>query len=151
MRTVSGRSSQPQRAAHAIREGRFKSQILPIELKSKKGPVQFDADEHIRGDASVEGMGKLRAVFVKEDGSVYFEKPRTTVGWKGLINDPHMDGSFNITKGQAVINAYRQQRPLSEDEIAALPVLMRGAHAALSPSFGAFATPASWQVLQADL
>ncbi|EYI88051.1 phospho-2-dehydro-3-deoxyheptonate aldolase, partial [Salmonella enterica subsp. enterica serovar Heidelberg str. N18440] len=27
---------------------------------------------------------------------VYFEKPRTTVGWKGLINDPHMDGSFDV-------------------------------------------------------
>jgi len=38
-----------------------------------------------------------------------------------------LDGSFNITKGQALINAYRQQRPLSEAEIAALPVLMRGA------------------------
>jgi len=30
---------------------------------------------------------------------VYFEKPRTTVGWKGLINDPDINGSFNITKG----------------------------------------------------
>jgi 3-deoxy-7-phosphoheptulonate synthase len=30
---------------------------------------------------------------------VYFEKPRTSVGWKGLINDPLMDGSFNINKG----------------------------------------------------
>ncbi|PDQ20879.1 3-deoxy-7-phosphoheptulonate synthase [Mesorhizobium sanjuanii] len=30
---------------------------------------------------------------------VYFEKPRTTVGWKGLINDPDLDGSFNIDKG----------------------------------------------------
>lgn len=30
---------------------------------------------------------------------VYFEKPRTTVGWKGLINDPHLDGSFDINKG----------------------------------------------------
>ena len=30
---------------------------------------------------------------------VYFEKPRTTVGWKGLINDPHLDGSFEINKG----------------------------------------------------
>ena len=38
-----------------------------------------------------------------------------------------LDGSYNITKGQAVINAYRQQRPLSEAEIDALPVLMRGA------------------------
>ncbi len=30
---------------------------------------------------------------------VYFEKPRTTVGWKGLINDPHLDGSFDINEG----------------------------------------------------
>src|SRR5262244_4586286 len=30
---------------------------------------------------------------------VYFEKPRTTVGWKGLINDPDLDGTFNINKG----------------------------------------------------
>ena len=30
---------------------------------------------------------------------VYFEKPRTTVGWKGLINDPHLDGSFQVNKG----------------------------------------------------
>ncbi|WP_088331721.1 3-deoxy-7-phosphoheptulonate synthase [Lacimicrobium sp. SS2-24] len=30
---------------------------------------------------------------------VYFEKPRTTVGWKGLINDPHLDGSFDIETG----------------------------------------------------
>ena len=30
---------------------------------------------------------------------VYFEKPRTTVGWKGLINDPEIDGSFQINKG----------------------------------------------------
>src|SRR5262249_56008828 len=30
---------------------------------------------------------------------VYFEKPRTTVGWKGLINDPHLDDTFDITEG----------------------------------------------------
>ena len=30
---------------------------------------------------------------------VYFEKPRTTVGWKGLINDPHMDGTFDVESG----------------------------------------------------
>ena len=30
---------------------------------------------------------------------VYFEKPRTTIGWKGLINDPDLDGSHNIRKG----------------------------------------------------
>jgi len=33
---------------------------------------------------------------------VYFEKPRTTVGWKGLINDPYLDGSFQIEKGMAI-------------------------------------------------
>ena len=59
-----------RRAAAAIAAGHFKSQILPIELKSKKGPIQFDTDEHVRGDASLEGMGKLRAAFAKENGSV---------------------------------------------------------------------------------
>ena len=33
---------------------------------------------------------------------VYFEKPRTTVGWKGLINDPHLDGSYDINTGLRV-------------------------------------------------
>ena len=33
---------------------------------------------------------------------VYFEKPRTTVGWKGLINDPHLNNSFQINKGLRV-------------------------------------------------
>jgi acetyl-CoA C-acetyltransferase len=69
-----------KRGAAATAAGHFKSQILPIELKSKKGPVMFDTDEHIRGDASVEGMGKLRAVFVKENGTV-------TAGNASGIND----------------------------------------------------------------
>ena len=30
---------------------------------------------------------------------VYFEKPRTTIGWKGLINDPHLDGSEDVNRG----------------------------------------------------
>ncbi|RWE06976.1 MAG: 3-deoxy-7-phosphoheptulonate synthase [Mesorhizobium sp.] len=38
--------------------------------------------------------GRLKVVM-----RVYFEKPRTTIGWKGLINDPDLDGSFNIDKG----------------------------------------------------
>ena len=36
---------------------------------------------------------------------VYFEKPRTTVGWKGLINDPHLDGSFHINDGLRLARA----------------------------------------------
>ena len=46
---------------------------------------------------------------------VYFEKPRTTVGWKGLINDPDLDGSFNINKGlqlaRNVLLGRQQSRP----------------------------------------
>ena len=69
-----------KRAAAAIQAGHFKSQILPIELKSKKGPVMFDTDEHVRADASLEGMAKLRAVFIKENGTV-------TAGNASGIND----------------------------------------------------------------
>ncbi len=36
---------------------------------------------------------------------VYFEKPRTTVGWKGLINDPHLDGSFRINESFASVES----------------------------------------------
>ncbi len=58
-----------QRAAKATESGYFKEQILPIEIKSRKGTAVFDRDEHIRADASLEGMAKLRPVFQK-DGSV---------------------------------------------------------------------------------
>jgi 3-deoxy-7-phosphoheptulonate synthase len=37
---------------------------------------------------------------------VYFEKPRTTVGWKGLINDPHLDDSFNINHGLRLARSF---------------------------------------------
>ena len=69
-----------KRAAAAVAAGHFKSQILPIELKSKKGPVMFDTDEHVRADASLDGMAKLKAVFQKENGTV-------TAGNASGIND----------------------------------------------------------------
>ena len=69
-----------QRAARAIAEGRFKSQIVPILLRSKKGDVAFDTDEHVRADASLADMAKLRPVFVKENGTV-------TAGNASGIND----------------------------------------------------------------
>ena len=37
---------------------------------------------------------------------VYFEKPRTTVGWKGLINDPHLDGSYKINEGLEIARKF---------------------------------------------
>ena len=59
-----------KRAANAIANGHFKDQILPIELKTRKGPVQFDTDEHVRGESTQESMAKLKAVFIKENGTV---------------------------------------------------------------------------------
>ncbi|KQX25405.1 MULTISPECIES: beta-ketothiolase BktB [unclassified Sphingomonas] len=58
-----------QRAARAIAEGRFKAQIVPVEVKTRKGVVAFDTDEHVRADVSAEELAKLRPVF-KKDGSV---------------------------------------------------------------------------------
>jgi 3-deoxy-7-phosphoheptulonate synthase len=55
--------------------------------------------------AAKEYAGRLKAAKEQLAGDllvvmrVYFEKPRTTVGWKGLINDPNLDGSFNINQG----------------------------------------------------
>jgi len=59
-----------KRAANAIASGYFKDQILPIELKTRKGPAQFDTDEHVRGESTQESMAKLKAVFIKENGTV---------------------------------------------------------------------------------
>jgi acetyl-CoA C-acetyltransferase len=68
-----------RRAINAIEKGYFKEQILPVELKTRKGSTVFDKDEHPRADASLEGMAKLRAVF-KKDGSI-------TAGNASGIND----------------------------------------------------------------
>ena len=68
-----------RRAARAIAEGRFKQQILPIKLKSRRGETVFDTDEHVRADASAEDLGKLRPVF-RKDGTV-------TAGNASGIND----------------------------------------------------------------
>ena len=55
--------------ANAQEKGYFKDEIAPIEIKSRRGVTEFSVDEHARGDASMEGMGKLRPVF-KKDGVV---------------------------------------------------------------------------------
>lgn len=53
------------RATRAINEGTFKREIIPVELKSKKGSVLFEADEHPLRDANLEAMSKLPAAFKK--------------------------------------------------------------------------------------
>ena len=68
-----------RRAMHAIESGHFKDQIVPVELKTRKGTVLFDRDEHARSDISMEILAKLRPVFKKE-GSV-------TAGNASGIND----------------------------------------------------------------
>ena len=68
-----------QRAARAIEAGYFKEQILPIEIKVKRQPVQFDTDEHVRADATLEGMAKLPTPF-RQNGTV-------TAGNASGIND----------------------------------------------------------------
>ena len=59
-----------QRAAKAHEDELFDGQIVPVEVRQKKEKVQFTTDEHIRANASVEGLQKLRTVFKKEGGTV---------------------------------------------------------------------------------
>ena len=58
-----------KRAANAHAKGYFTSQVVGIELKSKKGPVQYTTDEHVRPELKIEDMQKLKTVF-KKDGTV---------------------------------------------------------------------------------
>lgn len=56
-----------RRAARAQAEGRFKDEIVPVTLKTRKGEVVFVEDEHIRPDATVESLGALRPIMAKSD------------------------------------------------------------------------------------
>jgi len=58
-----------QRAVNAIKQGWFKDEIVPVEIKTKKGPAMFDTDEHPKADTSMEALGKLKPAF-KKDGTV---------------------------------------------------------------------------------
>ena len=68
-----------RRAAQALEKGYFKSQIVPVEVKTRKGTEPYTADEHVRKDVKLEDMAKLKAVF-KKDGTV-------TAGNASGIND----------------------------------------------------------------
>ncbi len=59
-----------QRAKFTTAEGRFKDQIVPIEIKTRKGITVFDIDEHVRGDTTMEGLAKLKPAFKKDGGGV---------------------------------------------------------------------------------
>ncbi|NBS08381.1 MAG: acetyl-CoA C-acyltransferase [Betaproteobacteria bacterium] len=68
------------RAERATVQGRFKEQIVPVMLKSRKGEVAYATDEHFRTGATAEDFSKLKPVFIKENGTV-------TAGNASGIND----------------------------------------------------------------
>ena len=102
-----------QKAAKAIEAGYFKSQIVPIELKTRKGVEQFTTDEHVRKDIKPEDMGKLKTVF-KKDGSV-------TAGNASGINDA----------GAAVV--LMEAQAAKRQDIKPLARLVAYAHAGVEP------------------
>ena len=91
-----------RKAAAAIAEGRFKSQIVPIVKKTRKGEVTFDTDEHVKADTTLESLAKLKPAFKKEGGSV-------TAGNASGIND----GAAFFVLGDAAVAAAHGHKPMA--------------------------------------
>jgi 3-deoxy-7-phosphoheptulonate synthase len=86
--------SRARRAAEKIIKGeddRLLVIVGPCSIHDTKAALEY-AD---RLQSAVEQHAADLMIIMR----VYFEKPRTTIGWKGLINDPHLDGSFDINNG----------------------------------------------------
>jgi len=90
-----------RRAAAAISEGRFKSQIVPITRHTKKGDIVFDTDEHVKPDTTLQTLAKMKAAF-KKDGSV-------TAGNASGIND----GAAFFVLADAAIAAAAGYKPMA--------------------------------------
>jgi len=90
-----------RRAAHAIAEGRFKSQIVPIVRQTRKGEVVFDTDEHVKPATTLESLGKMKPAF-KKDGSV-------TAGNASGIND----GAAFLVLAAADVAEKSGQKPIA--------------------------------------
>ena len=90
-----------RRAAAAIDAGYFKSQIVPVEIQTRKGTTLFDTDEHPKRDTTMESLGKLRAAF-KKDGTV-------TAGNASGIND----GAAAVVLMEATAAAKAGAKPLA--------------------------------------
>jgi acetyl-CoA C-acetyltransferase len=118
-----------RRAARAIAEGRFKDQIVPVEIASRKGTIIFDTDEHVRGDVTSEGLAKMKPVF-KKDGSV-------TAGNASGLND----GAAAVVLADARRAAALGLKPLAR--------LVGYAHAGVEPDYmGIGPIPATRKVLE---
>jgi acetyl-CoA C-acetyltransferase len=118
-----------QRAARAVAEGRFKSQIVPVELKTRKGTVLFDTDENVRGDSSVDKLAAMKPVF-KKDGQV-------TAGNASSLND----GAAALVLAEANKARTLGLKPLAR--------LVAYRHAGVDPAYmGIGPVPATRLVLQ---
>lgn len=91
-----------RRAGIAIAEGRFKSQIVPIVKKTRKGDVMFDTDEHCKPETTMESLAKLKPAFKKEGGSV-------TAGNASGIND----GAAFFVLADAAVAAAGGHKPMA--------------------------------------
>jgi 3-deoxy-7-phosphoheptulonate synthase len=87
---VAGSRDRVRRIVHGA-ENRLLVVIGPCSVHEPRSALEY---AHRLADTRHELDDALEIVM-----RVYFEKPRTTVGWKGLINDPHLDGSFRINEG----------------------------------------------------
>lgn len=90
-----------RRAAAAIADGRFKSQITPITMQTRKGDVVFDTDEHVKANTTMESLGKMKPAF-KKDGTV-------TAGNASGIND----GAAFFVLASADAAAKAGQKPMA--------------------------------------
>lgn len=118
-----------RRAARAIAEGRFAGQIVPVELKTRKGVQLFEVDEHVRGDVSLEQLAAMKTAF-KQGGTV-------TAGNASGLNDGA--AAVLMASGAAV----------KSDNLRPLARLVSYAHAGVEPQLmGLGPIPATRLALQ---
>lgn len=119
-----------QRAAAAIEAGRFKEQIVPVEIATRKGTVLFDTDEHVRGNTTLETLAGMKPAFRKEGGTV-------TAGNASGIND----GAAAVLLAAGNRMGALGLKPLAR--------LVGYAHAGVEPAYmGIGPVPATQKVLQ---
>ncbi len=119
-----------QRAAAAIEAGRFKDQIVPVELKTRKGVVLFDTDEGVKADTTPDALGKMKPAFKKEEGTV-------TAGNASTLND----GAAAVVMASAEKAKALGLKPLAR--------LVSYAHAGVEPEYmGIGPVPASKLALE---
>jgi acetyl-CoA C-acetyltransferase len=118
-----------QRAARAISEGRFDSQIVPVRMETRSGVVEFAVDEHVRPDVSLEQLAQMKPVF-KKNGVV-------TAGNSSGIND----GAAAVMLAGAHAVQTMNLVPIAR--------LVAYAHAGVEPDFmGVGPVPATRKALQ---